>query len=145
MRREDVEIDLEVMNMIMGLPTVQARGAALDRIVDRTLELAELEAQQEAPGTAANAPTIAKSSMQAASGFRKIGRPSKPIDTAELLRLRNEERRSFPEIAARLKLGVGTVHRAYRAATGLLQPFQNSFGNGSTKPSQRGGPSMGLP
>jgi hypothetical protein len=53
-----------------------------------------------------------------------MARPPRQVDTAELLRLRAEGC-YFPEISRRLRLGLGTVHRAYQAASGAPQPFQN--------------------
>lgn len=52
------------------------------------------------------------------------GRPRRQINTAELLRLRAEGC-SFPEIASRLQVGLGTAYRAYQAATNQATPFQN--------------------
>ena len=53
-----------------------------------------------------------------------MARPRKQVDVLEVLRLRLQGM-SWPEIAARMRLGVGTVYRAYRQAIALLQPFQN--------------------
>lgn len=55
----------------------------------------------------------------------KGGRPRREIDTTELLRLRAEGC-SFPQIARRMGLGLGTVHRTYHAATNATVPFQNA-------------------
>lgn len=44
-----------------------------------------------------------------------MSRPRRQVDIRELLRLR-QEGCSFPEIARRLPLGLGTVHPAYQAA-----------------------------
>ncbi len=53
-----------------------------------------------------------------------MARPCKPVNPAEIVRLRRENL-SFPEIARRTRLGVGTVHRAYQGAVDAPQPFQN--------------------
>jgi DNA invertase Pin-like site-specific DNA recombinase len=45
----------------------------------------------------------------------KLGRPRKIVDRLEVVRLRDEERLSWPEIARRTGCGQGTVVRAYRS------------------------------
>ena len=52
------------------------------------------------------------------------GRPRREVDTAELLRLR-QEGSSWREIGRKMGLGKGTVCRAYQAATGTAQVSQN--------------------
>jgi hypothetical protein len=54
-----------------------------------------------------------------------MSRLRRQIDTAELLLLRQEDC-SFPEIASRLRSGLGTVHRTYQAASGAPQLFQKT-------------------
>ena len=49
-----------------------------------------------------------------------MGRPRRQIDTIEVLRLRLEERLSWPQISRRMRLGYGTTFRAYRAAIEAL-------------------------
>ncbi len=53
-----------------------------------------------------------------------VGRPKRIFDREEVVRLRDQERRSWPEIARTLKLGVGTVVRAYQERKNALGPFQ---------------------
>jgi len=53
-----------------------------------------------------------------------MARPRKNVDTIEILRLRLAGA-SWPVIASRTGLGLGTVYRAYRTAISVLQPFQN--------------------
>lgn len=54
-----------------------------------------------------------------------MARPRKQVDTAEVLKLRAQGL-SWPAIATRMRLGLGTVYRAYRMATDAPRPFQNS-------------------
>jgi hypothetical protein len=54
-----------------------------------------------------------------------MARPRKHVDVVQVLALRLAGH-SWPEIARRTNLGLGTVYRAYRAALVKLQPFQNS-------------------
>jgi len=49
-----------------------------------------------------------------------MGRPRRQVDTIEVLRLRLEERLSWPQISRRLRLGYGTTFRAYQAAIDAL-------------------------
>jgi DNA invertase Pin-like site-specific DNA recombinase len=49
-----------------------------------------------------------------ASG-KQIGRPRRVFDRQQVVRLRDQEKRSWPQIARRLGVGVGTVRRAYDA------------------------------
>jgi DNA-directed RNA polymerase specialized sigma24 family protein len=53
-----------------------------------------------------------------------MARPRKQVDVVEVLRLRLEGL-SWPDIAARMRLGLGTVYRAYRKAHAAIAPFQN--------------------
>jgi hypothetical protein len=59
---------------------------------------------------------------------RFTGRPRKQVDVLEVLRLRLEGL-SWPAIARRTGLGLGTVYRAYRTAIDALKPFQNTKAN----------------
>ena len=52
------------------------------------------------------------------------GRPRRQVDTAELLRLR-QQGCSWREIGRKMGLGKGTVCRAYEATTGAPQVSQN--------------------
>jgi hypothetical protein len=54
-----------------------------------------------------------------------MARPRKQVDVVEVLRLRLEGQ-SWPVIARRMRLGLGTVYRAYRHAIEALKPFQNA-------------------
>jgi putative DNA-invertase from lambdoid prophage Rac len=63
---------------------------------------------------------------RARAGGKQIGRPRRVFDRQEVLRLRDQERRSWPHIARRLGVGVGTVRRAYDALTSLPQLLDNS-------------------
>jgi hypothetical protein len=53
-----------------------------------------------------------------------MARPRKQVDVAEIVRL-HRDGLSFPVIARRMRLGLGTVHRASHGAVDALQPFQN--------------------
>jgi DNA invertase Pin-like site-specific DNA recombinase len=59
-----------------------------------------------------------------------MARPRKNVDAAEVLRLRLEGL-SWPKIATRTSLGLGTVYRAYREAHAAIAPFQNPKGRHS--------------
>lgn len=54
---------------------------------------------------------------------KQVGRPRRVLNRAEVVRLRDQERLSWPEIARRTGAGVGTVVRAYRALNGSVEPF----------------------
>jgi DNA invertase Pin-like site-specific DNA recombinase len=56
---------------------------------------------------------------------RPVGRPRRVFRRDEVVRLRDQEGLSWPEIARRLGVGQGTVLRAYRSLTDPPQPFQN--------------------
>ena len=53
-----------------------------------------------------------------------MARPRKHVDVVEVLQFRLAGE-SWPAIARRMSLGVGTVYRAYRQAIDALRPFQN--------------------
>jgi transposase len=55
----------------------------------------------------------------------KRGRPRVNVDVLEIMRLRTEGL-SWPQIAARTKLGRGTVYRAVTAYLETIKPSQNS-------------------
>ncbi|HSW48686.1 MAG TPA: recombinase family protein [Bryobacteraceae bacterium] len=55
---------------------------------------------------------------------KQLGRRRRVFDQLEIVRLRDHDKLSRPQIAAKTGLGVGTVVRAYRAATVDLVPFQ---------------------
>jgi putative DNA-invertase from lambdoid prophage Rac len=46
---------------------------------------------------------------------KRIGRPRRIFDRQQVVKLRDQEKRSWPQIARRLGVGVGTVRRAYAA------------------------------
>jgi len=62
---------------------------------------------------------------------KHLGRPKRVFDRGEVVRLRDQERLSWPEIARRINAGVGTVVKAYRDLVGAPQPFGNSPEAGS--------------
>ncbi len=53
-----------------------------------------------------------------------MARPRKHVDVVEVFRLRLSGE-SWPAIAGKTCLGMGTVYRAYRRAIDALRPFQN--------------------
>jgi hypothetical protein len=53
-----------------------------------------------------------------------VARPRKPVDASEIVRLR-QEGLSWPAIARRTRLSVGTVYQAHRKASDAPQPFKN--------------------
>jgi hypothetical protein len=54
---------------------------------------------------------------RARAGGKHMGRPRRVFNREEVVRLRNVERLSWPEIARRTGAGVGTVVQAYRDLT----------------------------
>jgi DNA invertase Pin-like site-specific DNA recombinase len=46
---------------------------------------------------------------------KHIGGPRRVFDRQQVVILRDQEKRSWPQIARRLGVGLGTVHRAYEA------------------------------
>ena len=58
----------------------------------------------------------------------QLGRPRRIFDRAEIVRLRNEERLSWPKIAARTGLGLGTVVRAHQGFRKGATAFQKAAG-----------------
>ena len=54
-----------------------------------------------------------------------MARPRKHVETLEILRLRLDGF-SWSCIARRMRLGLGTVYRAYRTAIDSLQPFKTT-------------------
>jgi DNA invertase Pin-like site-specific DNA recombinase len=46
---------------------------------------------------------------------KQIGRPRRVFDRQQVVRLRDQKKRSWPAIARNLGVGVGTVRRAYEA------------------------------
>jgi DNA invertase Pin-like site-specific DNA recombinase len=57
---------------------------------------------------------------------KHLGRPKRVFDRSEVVRLRDHERLSWPEIARRIDAGIGTVVKAYRDLAGVPQPFGKS-------------------
>jgi DNA invertase Pin-like site-specific DNA recombinase len=55
---------------------------------------------------------------------KTLGRRRRVFDRPAIVRLRDQDKLSWPQIAARTGLGLGTVFRAYRALTDAPQPFQ---------------------
>ena len=52
---------------------------------------------------------------RARAGSKQIGRPQRVFDRQQVITLRDQEKLSWPEIARKLGVGVGTVRRAYDA------------------------------
>ncbi len=65
---------------------------------------------------------------RARAAGKDIGRPKRIFDRAEVVRLRDHDHLSWPEISRRTGLGVGTVVRAYRDLTSAPEPFLKSPG-----------------
>jgi putative DNA-invertase from lambdoid prophage Rac len=57
---------------------------------------------------------------------KHMGRPKRVFDRGEVLRLRDVEHLSWPEIARRTGAGVGTVVKAYRDQAGASQLLEKS-------------------
>jgi DNA invertase Pin-like site-specific DNA recombinase len=66
---------------------------------------------------------------------KHCGRPRRVLDRSEVVRLRDEERLSWPQIAKKVGAGVGTVVRAYQGYSKAAQPFQNALREPSISPS----------
>lgn len=56
---------------------------------------------------------------------RRLGRPRLVFDRYEVVRLRDELRLSWPEIARRMNLKIATAVRAYRECVNAKTPLQN--------------------
>ncbi len=65
---------------------------------------------------------------RARAAGKDIGRPRRIFDRAEVVRLRDHDHLSWPEISRRTGMGVGTVVRAYRSLTSAPEPFLKSLG-----------------
>jgi putative DNA-invertase from lambdoid prophage Rac len=72
--------------------------------------------------------TIKAGQARARAEGKHMGRPKRVFNRQEVMRLRDVERLSWPEIARRMGAGVGTVVRAYRDGRGAPQPFHKSAG-----------------
>jgi hypothetical protein len=55
-----------------------------------------------------------------------MGRPKRVFDRDEVVRLRDQEHHSWPEIARITGAGIGTVVKAYRDFAGAPEPFGKS-------------------
>jgi putative DNA-invertase from lambdoid prophage Rac len=62
---------------------------------------------------------------------KHMGRPKRIFDRSEVVRLRDEERLSWPEIARRTGAGIGTVVRAYHEAR--IGPGPRIFNGGTLR------------
>lgn len=56
---------------------------------------------------------------------RRLGRPKRVFDREEVVRLRDDCGLSWPQIAGRMGIGVGTAVRAYRECTSGVKACQN--------------------
>jgi putative DNA-invertase from lambdoid prophage Rac len=72
------------------------------------------------------AEAIKAGQARARAGGQQIGRPRRIFDRAQVVTMRDQERLSWPAIARRMGVGVGTVVRAYQDLTHVPEPFQNS-------------------
>jgi putative DNA-invertase from lambdoid prophage Rac len=61
------------------------------------------------------AEAIKAGQARARAGGRQIGRPKRVFDRAQVIAMRDRDGLSWPAIARRLRVGVGTVRRAYTA------------------------------
>ena len=66
------------------------------------------------------ADAIKAGQARALASGKKIGRPQAIFDRNEVVRLRDQEGMSWPQIAKKLGVGTGTVRRAYDAVNGSL-------------------------
>ena len=57
---------------------------------------------------------------------KHMGRPRRVFDRNEVVRLRDQERLSWPAIARRTGAGVGTVVKAYQDLANATEPFEKS-------------------
>jgi DNA invertase Pin-like site-specific DNA recombinase len=74
------------------------------------------------------AEAIKAGQARARASGRRIGRPKRVFDRAQVIAMRDQDRLSWPAIARRLRVGVGTVRRAYTALADVPQACQNSPG-----------------
>ena len=72
--------------------------------------------------------TIKAGQARARAAGKHVGRPRRIFDRATVVRLRDQEHLSWPEISRRTGAGLGTVVRAYRDLTDVPQPFHKSSG-----------------
>jgi putative DNA-invertase from lambdoid prophage Rac len=68
--------------------------------------------------------SIKAGQARARAGGKHMGRPRRVFDRHEVVRLRDVERLSWPEIARRTGAGVGTVVQAYRDLKGPPRLFE---------------------
>ena len=57
---------------------------------------------------------------------KHMGSPRRVFDRNEVVRLRDQERFSWPAIARRTGAGVGTVVKAYQDLANATEPFEKS-------------------
>jgi putative DNA-invertase from lambdoid prophage Rac len=75
------------------------------------------------------AEAIKAGQARARASGRPIGRPKRIFDRSQVIAMRDQDRLSWPAIARRLCVGVGTVRRAYTALADEPQACQNSQDN----------------
>ena len=71
------------------------------------------------------AEAIKAGQARARAGGQQIGRPRRIFDRAQVVTMRDRDGLSWPTIARKLSVGVGTVRRAYQAFADATAPCQN--------------------
>ena len=71
------------------------------------------------------AEAIKAGQARARASGQQIGRPRRIFDRAQVVTLRDRDGLSWPAIARKLSVGVGTVRRAYQAFADTAVPCQN--------------------
>ena len=71
------------------------------------------------------AEAIKAGQARARASGQQIGRPRRIFDRAQVVTMRDRDGLSWPTIARKLSVGVGTVRRAYQAFADAMAPCQN--------------------
>lgn len=71
---------------------------------------------------------IRKGQTKVRARGKRVGRPKRIFDRQEVVRLRDQERRSWSQIAQALGIGIGTARRAYQQLAASPGPAKNIKG-----------------
>ena len=108
--------------------TPTALEVPLRNILRRVFRRCLLEKLKQRPAKMENderAEAVKVGQARARAAGKHVGRPKAVFRRDEIVRLRDQERLSWAEIAAQLGVGTGTARRAYQALTGSPAPCQN--------------------
>ena len=121
--REVVSVVCELLDLGLVIIAVLADAEGADPGMTKTLR--QVESWHRELDHEKRSAKIKRGQTKARARGKRVGRPKRIFDREEVVRLRDEERRSWPQIAQALHISAGTARRAYRQLAASPGPAKN--------------------